>query len=115
MRLIDADRFAAYIENGLADTLPDFHTDKWRAIAVRLAKDFVQDIKDQPTIDPIHAAGGCYCRECVHFKPHPDNKFRGDKWFICDSCPLNTEYAPFVKPDDFCKWGKPREEVEMGV
>lgn len=23
-------------------------------------------IKSAPTIDPIHAAGGCYCRECKY-------------------------------------------------
>lgn len=25
----------------------------------------IEMIRCQPTIDPIHAAGGCYCRECL--------------------------------------------------
>lgn len=25
-----------------------------------------QDIDEAPTIDPVHAAGGCYCRECKY-------------------------------------------------
>lgn len=25
----------------------------------------VDDICTLPTIDPVHAAGGCYCKECV--------------------------------------------------
>lgn len=24
------------------------------------------DVKIMPTIDPVHAAGGCYCRECKY-------------------------------------------------
>ena len=25
-----------------------------------------EDIDDAPSIDPVHAAGGCYCGECVN-------------------------------------------------
>ena len=43
-----------------------------------------QDCKDQinnyidniPKIDPVHAAGGCYCKVCLHSEPvaYEDNK-----------------------------------------
>ena len=26
----------------------------------------LSDILNAPTIDPVHAAGGCYCRECIY-------------------------------------------------
>ena len=28
-----------------------------------------EQIKRMPTIDPVHAAGGCCCYECEHFDP----------------------------------------------
>ena len=27
---------------------------------------FLYEIDKQPEIDPVHFAGGCYCRECFH-------------------------------------------------
>lgn len=29
-------------------------------------------IDEQPTINPVHAAGVCYCRECKHWQEHYD-------------------------------------------
>lgn len=37
---------------------------KWLSDADGLAA--VQLVSTAPTIDPIHAAGGCYCRECKY-------------------------------------------------
>lgn len=48
MRLIDADTFK----------MGDFR----RCLD---CDSIIQIIKYSPTIDPVHAAGGCYCRECV--------------------------------------------------
>ena len=28
----------------------------------------IRSINEQPIIDPIHAAGGCYCLECKYFR-----------------------------------------------
>lgn len=28
--------------------------------------DTVDFLKEQPIVDGVHAAGGCYCRECFH-------------------------------------------------
>lgn len=55
----------------------------------------VGDIEDAPTIDPVHAAGACYCRECRNY-----NKPRLG-W--C-SHHMNRE-----NPYDFCSYGQLRE------
>lgn len=46
MRLIDAENFCKE------------HQDMPSVVYVALSK--------SPTIDPIHAAGGCYCQECIY-------------------------------------------------
>lgn len=50
-----------------------------------------------PTIDPIHAAGGCYCREC---------KYRNDHGHCAHP---RHEILPTTYPNDFCSYGEPRE------
>ena len=52
--------------------------------------------ENAPTIDPMHAAGACYCRECRNY-----NKPRLG-W-----C---SHHMDRENPDDFCSWGKRREE-----
>ncbi len=74
--------------------------DEMKVVRVALS-----DCELLPAADPVHAAGGCYCRECAMCTPHPT----APGYYICCPCPLNDEYAPLVKLDDFCKWGKPRE------
>lgn len=49
-----------------------------------------------PSIDPVHAAGACYCRECRNY-----NKPRLG-W-----C---SHHMDRENPDDFCSWGQRREE-----
>lgn len=51
-----------------------------------------------PSIDPVHAAGACYCRECRNY-----NKPRLG-W-----C---SHYMDRENPDDFCSWGKRREDTK---
>ena len=53
-------------------------------------------IRALPTIDPVHAAGACYCRECRNY-----NKPRLG-W-----C---SHHMDRENPDDFCSWGQRREE-----
>lgn len=48
MRLIDADKIPYLHVDGFGMTSYAHH----------------DDINKMPTIDPIKAAGGCYCREC---------------------------------------------------
>ena len=53
---------------------------------------------ESPTIDPVHAAGACYCRECRNY-----NKPRLG-W-----C---SHHMDRENPDDFCSWGKRREDTK---
>lgn len=56
------------------------------------------DILSAPTIDPIHAAGGCYCRECK-------------QWGEDGRCEPreNGLIREYTKSTDFCSYGEPRE------
>lgn len=57
-----------------------------------------QCFDESPTIDPVHAAGACYCRECRNY-----NKPRLG-W-----C---SHHMDRENPDDFCSWGKRREDTK---
>ena len=57
MRLIDADALIERIEYSSYD----YERVRIDTVAGCLLTDSVS-----PTIDPIHAAGGCYCKECLH-------------------------------------------------
>lgn len=66
-------------------------------------------IRDAPTIDPVHAAGGCYCWECENADP-----------YMCVGTPtddVNASLFRCYKYDgiyrmryDFCSRGERREE-----
>ena len=58
MRLIDADKLAARIAGH-----SNYHGDSILS-AIYCAAEGKENTNQIPTIDPIHAAGGCYCREC---------------------------------------------------
>ena len=78
MRLIDADAI-------------NFRLDKYATPYLTVC-----DIENAPTIDPVHAAGGCYCRECAMFKNY--TKVNLD-FGICKR--HNSE----VDKDAFCSYG----------
>lgn len=77
MRLIDAD---------------DFIEQAYPLTGVPLER-----IKNAPTIDPVKAAGGCYCREC--------------RWGQMDD--ISTmhchKYHTHKQPDGFCSDGQRKE------
>lgn len=62
-----------------------------------LNMDACEQIKLMGTEDPVHAAGGCYCRECKRFEGDEFMKYCG-------------EYGGLVKPDDFCSRGQRKED-----
>lgn len=66
--------------------------------AVMAERDAIIDrLNEQPAIDPIHAAGGCYCRECKHRETV--------------LCPMSEVYEyPWkdTRDNDFCSRGEPR-------
>ncbi len=64
------------------------------AMPITLARVFTH-IHASPAIDPVHAAGACYCRECKHWQePY-------------DYC---KEFAAERNQGDFCSRGQRREE-----
>lgn len=80
MRLIDADALIEKIQYSSHDD------ERVRIDAVTgcLLTDFAS-----PTIDPIHAANACYCKECWYYT----------EWGEC------KEFGDIMKPDEFCSRG----------
>ena len=91
-RLIDADaakiRFANYREDCINED--DIN-------AANVFADVVLELDEFPTIDPVHASGACYCRECKHWQGHYD---------YC------KEFAAERNQDDFCSYGQRREDTK---
>lgn len=65
---------------------------------------FLCEIDKQPEIDPIHAAGGCYCKEC---KYHEDEVYPEGEWEVHDNeeCWCNL-WDDVVSLNGFCSYGK---------
>lgn len=63
----------------------------------------VGDIEDAPTIDPVHAAGACYCNECK-FTCIGENEV--ESWCYCKMTNRNINLT------DFCSWGQRREDLQ---
>ena len=58
-------------------------------------------INEEKTINPVHAAGGCYCKECRYCKQEQDNS--NNTKYHC----TNHSFYDFNerKPDDLCSKG----------
>lgn len=84
-RLIDADDFLKWLDVG--------HLRNPGEVCFCEA-DVAHMIKSRATIDPVHAAGACYCRECKHWQEHYD---------YC------KEFAEERNQGDFCSRGQRRE------
>lgn len=65
------------------------------------------EIDSAPTIDPIHAAGGSYCRECC-FGQKPRSEYMQYGYVYCQQ---RQEYKEL---DAFCSDGDPREAQGNG-
>lgn len=78
MRLIDADTARIYLSDEVCERL-----------------------QTMSAVDPVHAAGGCYCRECLRGKKAGAEKV---------ACPLSTVWR---RPADFCSDGK-RQPIDFG-
>lgn len=71
------------------------------------AAQILECILAAPTIDPVHQAGGCYCKECRRWKP--------DGSFGMDLDGVKRPYGAceithcFHKDDHFCGYGRLRE------
>lgn len=60
-------------------------------------------VADAPTIDPVHAAGGCYCNKCK-FACIGENEV--ESWCYCKMTNRNINLT------DFCSWGQRREDTK---
>ena len=60
-----------------------------------------------PTIDPLRAAGGCYCREC-RFGRRPNSPDMQDGYVYCQ------QQSKYKELEDFCSDGEPREAQDDG-
>ena len=70
--------------------------------------DMIEDcIENTPTIDPIHAAGGCYCRECC-FGRKPNSADMQDGYVYCQ------QQSKYKELDAFCSDGEPMEAQDDG-
>ena len=65
-------------------------------------RNFLDLICDAPTIDPVHAAGGCYCRECKHWT----GIALGMRCKLYSFPPNAWVYS---NPDGFCNRGQRKE------
>ena len=81
-----------------ADKIPYLHVDGFGMTSYA----HHDDINKMPTIDPIKAAGGCYCRECMHRNEHGH------------CAHPRHEILPTTYPNDFCSYGEPREAQDDG-
>lgn len=67
----------------------------------------VRDIDDAPTIDPIHASGGCRCGKCKYWKRAvntPDRQFVD--WGFCEKfLDSDSEEEINTVEKDFCSYG----------
>ena len=88
-RLIDADALLQDIEAAKENG----------GMGAVVAGTLTRYVKRQPTVDPVHAAGACYCRECKHWK-HDDDI----GW-----CENPDGVGNYSDPDDFCSYGIPKD------
>lgn len=91
MRLIDADALGIGKANREIFDVRQY-ADGWNSA--------IEIIDKAETIDPIHAAGGCYCKECKHFDA---NAGKGLCYLHCES---DEDNAVCVETNDFCSYGE---------
>ena len=72
----------------------------WSGVAYGRA---LQLLKDAPKEDPVYAAGGCYCQECVFWKEAASSLVGK---VMC--CTGQGDMRIQKKPEDFCSSGKMR-------
>lgn len=97
MRLIDADDTLDTIEKYCGDYF-NHDNQSFDKNAVRIV------IKMAETIDPVHFAGGCYCKECLHSEP-VEYKF-ADDWVVPIDEYWCNEYKITMPLNGFCSEGR---------
>lgn len=88
MRLGDLERIAQDVRE---NNTGNYDKQDWTSSQV------VTLLENAPTIDPVRATGGCYCREC-RYAQYPDSPN-----IICE------KFYGAGSPDGFCYWGQQKE------
>ena len=81
MRLIDADKLNRKKKYSFQTKFGCFPKNEW---FIKL-----DNLFSAPTIDPVHAANACYCKECWYYT----------EWGEC------KEFGEIMKPNEFCSRG----------
>lgn len=96
-RLIDANALSKKWQDML-----DIKTGEKEEIAVyKIFEILIKRLSQEPTIDPVHAAGACYCNECK-FVCIGENE--AESWCYCKMTNRNINLT------DFCSYGQRRED-----
>lgn len=93
MRLIDADEFEAALENTEYDISPAYEPDGYSH------KLICEVLEETPTVDAVPVVR---CKDCKYYKP--------------DEFECGCDFAgglPYVKADDFCSFGKRRDQFAV--
>lgn len=107
-RLIDADalKFVPMFNEDY-DTK---HANEHFIFGIKTVMEYIENIT---TVDPVHAAGACYCRECTCWNRHddilPDCRF--PDWGYCSKMlDSDSEIEITTLENDFCSRGQRLEE-----
>lgn len=65
----------------------------------------MEEIVESQSVDPVHAAGGCYCRECVYYIKTIDG---------LSYCTNYDEGLVLMNDNNFCGCGKLKEANQNG-
>lgn len=99
-RLIDANALSKKWQDML-----DIKTGEKEEIAVyKIFEILIKRLSQEPTIDPVHASGACYCRECNHLLRDLSSR----EYHMCMRLILPKK----VDLDDFCSYGWRREDTK---
>lgn len=90
MKLIDANLLKAQFTGGFCEA--------YTPAQIKAVIDTASEI------DPVHAAGGVYCRECKFVQK------RGYGYLFCTNG--NRKYAGWCRDNDFCSRGVKREVAD---
>lgn len=99
MRLGDLDRIKQDVQDNNAK---NYDKQDWTSRQVATL------LEGAPTIDPVRAAGGCYCRECC-FGRKPRAEDMQDGYVYCQ------EQSKYKEIDSFCSDGELRGAQDESI
>ena len=110
MRSIDADA----LKNKFIEWLSNIGNESSIHPVENIAVSAIMEIEDAPTIDPVHAAGACYCRECeCCIDAHNDGFMYCMRGIEGDDYSETGYLYPLevrVRSNDFCSYGIRRKK-----